>query len=971
MSPRRRILQPFITPHWHALGGAAASAVLLTVAELAGPWPLALVINRIADRSVPFHLGGGDVWFLAGVAALVLAIALMRALTSYAADVWLNRAGERIVHDLRVAVYAHLQRLSLAFHHRRPTGDLVTRVTGDVAAVRELFTDTLGELVTSILLLAGMLTITVFLDPWLALGTFAVTPLLACVTFRYTRRVKTLARTQRAQEGEIASVATEALSAMQVVKVFGSEAYEHDRIEQRSERRRRIGVEAARVEARFAGMIDVIGATATTVAMVVGVFRVSAGALSPGDLVVFVAYAAKTYRPLRVVARQTTKAQRSLARVDRIAEVLADDAVLHERSGAFAGARASGDISLEDVSFAYEPGRPALRNVTLTIPAGQRVVVVGRSGAGKSTLGALIARLYDPDTGRVAIDGRDARDCSLGWLRDQVGVLLQETMLFSGTVADNIAYATDASAETIEDAARVAGAHEFISQLPDGYETRLGPRGVGLSGGQRQRIGIARVLLRNPPILVLDEPTTGLDAASEAQVMDSLERLMRGRTTILVTHSPALARRAERVLTFEEGRVAADEGSGPASGSPRVPKPAPDAALPSLAALLDEERMAAVLQRSLGPERILSRVRISDVRLKPQRELIVRYDVLADETFTAVAIIHQRGRLAKHVSRPAQIALARAVEGRAPARSPISHDDEVGALIQWLPLDIDLPALATSQEFLAQRLCQEGLVVSNDPGEPELVSYKPLGRAVLRFDERVLKLYTGPGRLASAAAALASLQSADLPTPRLEAVLPDLRATVQATIDGRAPTDGAAIAEEAGGLLHALHRVPLATAPPLPAKARLGQAAKHAAVVASILPALEERLEALLRRLEERIPTDGEAVLSHGDFESGQLLVTSDGLAVVDLDDLCLAAPALDHANYAAHMVDGNGNGVDAARRTLASLTAGYGSTVEDLDWHLAAALVCRAPAPFRRFRPEWPDRVEGVVRAAEEATAR
>jgi ATP-binding cassette subfamily B protein len=696
MSESRRILKPYVSRHWPALAGVGVSTTVLTATELAGPWPLKLVIDRIAHRQAPFELGRADFWFLALVAGLVLAIALAGALADYAAELWLNRAGERIVHDLRVAVYAHLQRLSLAFHHGRPTGDLVSSVTEDVAAVRTLFADSVGEIASSVLLLLGMATVTLLLDPVLALATFAATPVLALITWRYTRRTKVLARTQRAQEGEIASLATEALSAMQVVKAFGSEAWEHNRIEQRSESRRRIGVEAVRTEARFAGIVDVIGAAAATVAIVVGVFRVSAGALSPGDLIVFVSYAGKTYKPLRAIAKQLPKAQRGLARADRIAGLLASDAVLGERSGAYGGARAAGEVALEHVSFAYERGRPALRGVSVRIPAGQRVVVVGRSGAGKSTFGALVARLFDPDEGVVSIDGRDARDCSLAWLREQVGVLLQDTVLFSGTVAENIAYATDATPEAIEAAARVADAHGFLSALQDGYDTLLGPRGVGLSGGQRQRIWIARVLLRNPPVLVLDEPTTGLDAASEAEVMDGLERLMAGRTTILVTHSSALARRAERALVVEDGRIV---GDGPPAKvldrrAPRRAAPVPG--LPALPALLDPERMAAAFARSLGHD--VDGVAIADARLKPGRKLIVRYDVDAGARHTAVALTRSRGKLANEVGRGEQ--LVRAVEGRAPASPALTHDDELGALIQWLPLDVALPALALPRREL-------------------------------------------------------------------------------------------------------------------------------------------------------------------------------------------------------------------------------------------------------------------------------
>jgi ABC-type multidrug transport system fused ATPase/permease subunit len=555
-----RLLRPFFTRNWAALTGASGATVLATAATLAQPWPLALVIDELVGaHDGAFTLTGADAGFLALVTALVLAIALVMAASEYATDLWLTRAGERIVHDLRVAVYAHLQRLSLAFHNRQQKGDLVTRVTGDVNAVGSLFSESLGEIVAAALLLTGMAIVTLVLDPLLALATFAVVPVLFAVTLYYGRRVKALARRQRREEGQIASLAAETLAAMPVVKAFGSEDYESDRVATRSELRKDIGVEAAKAEARFSGLVEIIGAAARGLVLVLGVIRVAEGVISPGDLIVFVTYANKTYRPLRDIARQATKVSRAMARADRVADVLATDQVLEERSGSFGTGRAAGAVALERVRFGYAPDRPALTDLSLRVPAGSRVALVGPSGAGKSTVCALVARFYDPERGSVLIDGRDARDCSLGWLRDQVGFLLQETMLFAGSVADNIEYAASgASREAVIEAARTAGADEFITRLPEGYDTELGPAGVGLSGGQRQRIGIARVLLRDPAILILDEPTTGLDAASEDELMGGLERLMAGRTTLVITHSTGLARRAERVVVIADGRVVED-----------------------------------------------------------------------------------------------------------------------------------------------------------------------------------------------------------------------------------------------------------------------------------------------------------------------------------------------------------------------------------------------------------------------------
>jgi ATP-binding cassette subfamily B protein len=554
-----RLLWPFLARHWGALVGAGVSTVALSAATLAGPWPLKLAIDQlIGSHRGSFSLRGADAALLAGLAGLVLAIALVDAVATYFSDFWLDRSGERIVHDLRVATYAHLQRLSLAFHASRPKGDLVTRITGDVNEVGKLFSDTLGTFAQAVLTLLGMLVVSFMLDPVLAFAAFLVSPVLFAVTVHYQRRVKQMAHHQRVKEGEIASLANEALSAMQVVKAFGAERFEHERVLRRSAERLTAGVEGSRIEARFSGVVDVLGAVATALVLALGVLRVASGRLSPGDLVVFVSYTNRIYRPLRDIARQTGRAARAMARLDRIGEILASDEILWERPGAHGGGRARGDVELRHVAFGYGPARPALDDVSLSVPAGTGLALVGPSGAGKSTVGALVARFHDPITGRVLIDGRDARDCSPSWLREQVGLLLQDTILFSGTVADNIGYGVRVDRAAIVAAATAAYADEFVAALPDGYDTMLGPGGIGLSGGQRQRIGIARVLLRDPPILVLDEPTTGLDADSERRVLLGLAALVRGRTTIVITHSTALAATTDRVAVMERGRVVED-----------------------------------------------------------------------------------------------------------------------------------------------------------------------------------------------------------------------------------------------------------------------------------------------------------------------------------------------------------------------------------------------------------------------------
>jgi len=550
------LVRGLVVPHWRAFAGAAATTVLVTAAEILQPFPLKWALDHLLEgRSAGAGLSGSDLRLLLELAAAVLAIAAAGALGSFGGNLLLRRAGERIAHTLRVRTYEHLQRLSLAFHDRRQKGDLVTRLTEDCNQVGEMFAESLGAIAQSWLVLIGMAAVSLAIDPPLAAALFLVAPPLSFVTVHYRRRLKEGARAQRSREGEIASLAGESLSAMRVVKAFGSESFEGARVADRSADRLRFGIQVAGLEARYGGLVELLGALTMAIVLVVGSWRVASGAISAGALVVFAQYARRMYAPLKDIAKQSTRVSKAMARAERVADVLAADDVLAERPDAWAQGRATGLVELDDVRFGYDPARPVLNGVGLRVEPGEVLAVVGPSGAGKSTIAALIARFYDPTGGVVRLDGRDARDCSVEWLREQLGLLLQDTVLFSGTVADNVAYGLRASRTDVEAACRAAGAHDFLSALPDGYDTVLGAQGVGLSGGQRQRIGIARVLLRNPAVLLLDEPTTGLDAVSEAHVVRSLRRLMHGRTTILVTHSMTLARQASRVAVLEAGRV--------------------------------------------------------------------------------------------------------------------------------------------------------------------------------------------------------------------------------------------------------------------------------------------------------------------------------------------------------------------------------------------------------------------------------
>lgn len=996
MSRSTRLVAPFMRRQWGALVVAGFSTLVVAAADLARPWPLKLVIDYLftGDRiSGSFTLERDDFIVLAAVGGLVLGIALLDALAGYQMDVRLNRAGERIVHELRVATYAHLQRLSLSFHAQRQAGDLVTRVTGDVNAVGGLFSSSLGTLVSAAVTLVGMVVIGVILDPILALAAFATMPLLALVAFRFRRRMRVVSRQQRAMEGEIASLATEALSSIREVKAFGSEGFEHDRLERKSEERLEAGFDATRIEGRFARLVDLLGAVGAALVLVVGVFRVAAGALSPGDLVVMVAYTRRIYKPLRDIAREATRASRAMARADRVAEVLAADEMLEERPGAYSGPKAQGDLELKDVSFGYGPDRQALEDVSLRIPAGRRLAVVGPSGAGKSTLAALVARFYDPSAGQMLLDGRDARDCSLAWLRAQVGLVLQETALFTGTVAENIGYGVDhyASWSEIVDVGKAAGAHGFVSELPWRYDTPIGARGLGLSGGQRQRIAIARTLLRDPAVLVLDEPTRGLDPESEAAVFDGLDALMRGRTTVIITHSLALARKADWVVVLDEGRVIQEgkpenllavdgtfrrfalEQGLVADSARRAAVPA-DEELPQMARLLDPGAVAPALQRSLGSAEAPD-VRVRYLRYKPATSLVAHYDVDTGSGWhDAVAMISAKADLARRAGKAEHQALAWMVDGRSPARTPLAYDPDLEALIQWWPLDLSLPAVAEPPERLRLRIEAAGVKLDGAEGEPSLLNYKPRRRAVLGIGDHVVKVYAGDRDFAVAAAGLRAATSlGTFRTGAFEAAVPELRLTVQAFVSGTAPSQADEVAMEAGEILSTLHEARLSrmVLDPLPhftATEQLKASAASATLISAIAPSLQARLRALLGRFEAEAPVTDVLVPSHGDFHAGQLLDTGKELAVIDFDEMLRAPPALDPATYAAHVVRGEDGDLPAARAALDALLEAYGDRPDATSWYLATSILRRAPFPFRFLDEHWPERVEAMVDAAEEA---
>ena len=557
-----RRFAPYLRPRWAGFALALLGMVGETANDPANPWPLKLVFDMLLGRhrraifGVSLGTRSDQMLFLGMITAAIVVLAALSGLFSYWREYSLSRTGQELAFDLRAALYAQIQRLSLGFHERQRTGDLITRVTRDIDSVQDFLSDSLFTILGSVLSILGMFVVMLWMDRVLALAAFVLAPVLFGVVHSYTRRIKELSRQQRQQDGALASVAQEAISAARVVKAFAREEHENQRFQEHGKRSLETGLEVARLEARFGWLVSVVTALGTAAVIALGVVRVLAGLVTPGDLIVFTSYLNRFYRPMRAFSRELTRVSRALVRAERVVEVLDADPGVKDEPGARTAPRFRGALRFEAVSFAYQRGPIVLRDVSFAVEPGQTVALVGATGAGKSSLAALIPRFYDPFDGRILIDETEIRRCTLRSLRGQISLVLQESVLFQATIAENIAYGNPAASPAeIVAAARAAHADEFIRALPEGYETVVGERGATLSGGQRQRIAIARALIRDSPIVILDEPTTGLDAATEALILDGLRRLMAGRTTVVIAHNLSTVEGADLILVLDAGRI--------------------------------------------------------------------------------------------------------------------------------------------------------------------------------------------------------------------------------------------------------------------------------------------------------------------------------------------------------------------------------------------------------------------------------
>lgn len=557
-----RLMGPKLKPHRGKLAMASGAMVVASAVEIAAPWPLKIVFDGLLmpqpdpDPVTAFAIratGGGDL-LVAAISCAILALAIVGGLFAFFQSYLMASAGQKVVAGVRLDLYRHIQSLSHSFHDQASLGDILARLTADVRMMRDLLINAIIYSAARILVVAGTLAVMAWMDWRLTLASVTVFPLLYLVSWRFGEQIRGAARKQRRKEGNIANVMTESISAISVVKGFARESYEEEKFARQNDSSVRAGLVATKLEGRMNRLVQVILALGTCVVMWYGIGRVRSGVISPGDLLVFVAYLGTFYKPIKKLSSMTGSVAKATASGERLLEIFELKPDVREASDAIDAPRLTGDIVFRDVDFSYPGGRAVLEGANLTILARQTTALVGPSGNGKSTVAKLLLRFYDPTHGGIEIGGTDIRRYTLSSLREQVAIVLQDSVLFATSIRENIAYGRlDANDELVVAAAKAAGAHDFIMALPEGYEAMVGERGGTLSGGQRQRIAIARAILRDASILILDEPLAGLDDRTARSVAQALRRAAEGRTTILITHDPHSLAIADNVVRVVNG----------------------------------------------------------------------------------------------------------------------------------------------------------------------------------------------------------------------------------------------------------------------------------------------------------------------------------------------------------------------------------------------------------------------------------
>lgn len=551
--------------YWGHILGYLLIGSLASPLGLLTPLPLKVVVDSVLGshpppavlaRLIPGAWVQDRIALLWLAIGMVIVVALLDRLQTIASALLAAYAGEGMLREFRAALFGHAQRLSIAYHDARGTADTIYRIQNDAASIQYVFIDGLVPFVTAVLTFSIMVCVTFRIDWQLGLVALTICPILFLLSRSYRPRLRSGSREAKKVESSTQSVMQEALSALRVVKAFGTEDQERNRYLARSMGVVRARLQVAWLEGRYDLLVGLTTALGTSVVLWIGVRHVQTARLTLGDLLVLMSYLAQLYSPLKTIGRKAGSLQGHLAGAERAFSILDRTPDVSDRSDARPLVRAAGAVSLRNVSMAYAEGHPVLEEISFELPPGSRVGIVGRTGAGKTTLLHLLLRFFDPTSGQVLLDGVDIRDYRLADLRNQFAIVLQDPVLFSTTIAENISYARpDASMYEIVNAAKAADADGFIASLPDGYNTRVGERGMQLSGGERQRISLARAFLKDAPILLLDEPTSSVDLKTEVTIMEAILRLMQGRTAFIIAHRLSTLDHCDVKLELENGRT--------------------------------------------------------------------------------------------------------------------------------------------------------------------------------------------------------------------------------------------------------------------------------------------------------------------------------------------------------------------------------------------------------------------------------
>jgi ABC-type multidrug transport system fused ATPase/permease subunit len=568
-----RLIRELIRPYRGTLLIIFIAMMVETLMSLAGPWPLKIILDNVVGShhlpkwfddalgSMIAGLGPGKMKIAAVAALAAVLIAIIGSIASYIDNYYTESVGQWVAHDLRMRTYHHLQRLSLAYYDSHQTGQLLSTITDDIQTIQNFASSATLGIFVDLLTIVGMLGLMFWLNWDFALVAVGVTPFLLLFVSRFKRAVKKATHEVRHRQSDIVAVVQQGLESMRVVKAFGRQDLEQEELSEVSHATVDAALKARRVKSMLSPVVTVTVSLCTAFVLWRGASLILIGTMTAGALTVFLSYLNKFFKPVQDLAKMTNAIAQAAVGVERIQAILETDTIIPEHPDAREPGATRGEIAFDHVAFGYNKDEPVLKDVSFTITQGQLVGIVGTTGGGKSTVVSLIPRFYDPTSGCVRIDGVDIREYKLHPLRDQIGFVLQDTVLFRGTIRDNIAYGRPgATQKEIEEAAKLANADEFISRMPHGYDTMVGERGLTLSGGQRQRIGIARAVIRNTPILILDEPTAALDTESERLVIEALERLMQGRTVITIAHRLSTIRDANKIIVLSGG-VVAEQGT--------------------------------------------------------------------------------------------------------------------------------------------------------------------------------------------------------------------------------------------------------------------------------------------------------------------------------------------------------------------------------------------------------------------------